>query len=149
MKLKAVLKKGCLPEMQGAVESSGFYVQVVKRVLVPHLHMKEDVGPAECYIQECDLAVGRQHNLCEVRLSGVSVNKNRATNDFYRARAALERLYHETLAPHLKPGESLQLMVSLMLDQPPHGEMTSLIERRGGAAIWITGGETLPPPSED
>ena len=145
MKLKAVLLKGCLPEMQVALESEGFYAEVVKRVLLPHLHMKEGVGPAECYIQKCDIAVGRKESLCEVRLSGVSVNNDRSTNDFYRARRTLERLYHETLLQFLKKDERLQLMVSLMLDQPPFGEKSSLIERRGGAAIWITGGKSLPP----
>jgi len=146
MKLKAVLREGCLPAIKAAVESEPFELLVVNRVLVPHLHMSQDVGPAEFYIQESDVAVGRRRNLCEVRLSGVSVSKRRATDDFYKARHALERLYQETIFPFLAKDEQLQLMVCLMLDQAPYLEKTSLIERSGKPAIWITGGGTLPPP---
>ena len=139
MKLKAVLKLDCDPAMQAATESKSFYNEVLARVLIPHLHMKEDLGPAEFYIQQADMAVGREENLCEVRLSGVSTNRYRSTNDFFSARHALEKLYCETLQQFLKPNERLQLMVSLILDQPPFDLKTTLIERGGSPAIWIEG----------
>ena len=145
MKLKAVLNVSADAGMVNAVHFSAFRKRIVGEVLVPHLHMKEDIGPAEFYIQESDRVVGDERQLCEVRLTGVSANKNRATNDFYRARHALERIYAQTLHPLLRPGEKLQLMVSLMVDQPPLGENSTLIERKGGnPAIWIVQGQALP-----
>lgn len=139
MKLKAVLKFGCDPAMQAATESKDFYNKVLSQVLVPHLHMKGDLGPAEFYIQQADLAVGREENLCEVRLSVVSTNRSRATNDFFDARRALEELYRETLQPFVEANDRLQLMVSLILDQPPFDLKTTLIERQGSPAIWVAG----------
>ena len=145
MKLKAVLKRGCPPELAQALESDEFDERVVMEVLVKYLHMSPNIGPAEFYIQECDYAGGRRGDLCEVRLTGVSVNRKRSVDNFYQARRALERVYAETIHPFLKPGQRLQLMVSEMLDRPPDKEETSLIERTGKQpAVWITGGAPLP-----
>ena len=144
MKLKADLERDCDPAIVEALESDEFDKRVVTEVLIRHLHMSPDVGPAEFYIQLCDFAGRRRGLFCEARLTGVSVNNRRAVDDFFNARKALERVYAETIHPLMKPGERRQLMISLMLDQPPGRETTSLIERSGKPAIWIEGGKPLP-----
>jgi len=149
MKLKAVVNKVGVPGMQAVIESPEFYASVLDGVLAPHLKMKRTIGPAEFYIQESDLAVGRKDLLCEVRLSGVSMNRRRSTEAFYDARFALERLYHQTIHPFVPDGERLQLMVSIILDQPPWGEHSTLIERKGGVAVMIYGGKPLTLMSDD
>lgn len=100
---------------------------VLERVLKRHLRVGE-FGPAEFYIQQCDLAVCSEP-MCEVRLTGVSVTTKRATDDFRAALAELEKVYKEVIEILLDPNEKLQLFVSLMLDQAPFGETSSLLER--------------------
>lgn len=134
MKLKAVLSEGCSQEMRAALENNDFRLRVLAAVIEKHLHAK-DFGPAEFYIQKCDTAVGAEL-MCEVRLSGVSVNRTRSTQDFENARWALEQLYKEFIVAFLKPGKQLQLMVSLMLDRVPLDSNSTLVE---GEAIWLKG----------
>lgn len=100
---------------------------VLERVLRKHLRVGK-FGPAEFYVQHCDLAIGNEP-MCEVRLTGVSVNTRRATYDFHSALEELERVYTEVIRKHLSPGEKCQLFVSLMLDRAPLGESSSLLER--------------------
>jgi len=135
MKLKADLHKECPSQMVEAVESSTFREIVYSGVLQRFLHVPDGWGPAEFYIQECDRAVGAGP-MCEVRLSGVSVNRARSTEDFFNARGALEKLYTDTLRPFLRPGERLQLMATLMLDRVPLDHNSTMVE---APAIWIVG----------
>lgn len=134
MKLKAELHKERRSDMQEAIESRAFRTWILTEVLERHLHVK-NFGPAEFYIQESDFSVGSDP-MCEVRLSGVSVSKRRSTQDFMDARDALERIYAETLRPFLRPGERLQLMVTVMLDRVPLDATSTLVE---GDAVWIQG----------
>ena len=130
MKLKAVLGDGCDPELVKALESASFVDQVKNRVLRGYLCMV-DIGPAEFYVQKCDFACSNGAAMCEVRLTGVSVNTKRSTQNFLDALEALEDLYREVLSKHLPPsGETCQLFVSMMLDRPPFGMDTSLLERK-------------------
>jgi len=87
-----------------------------------------DFGPAEFYIQHCDFAIGDEP-MCEVRLTGVSVNRRRATDDFHLALKELEQVYAEVIRQYLPTGKKCQLFVSLMLDRAPLGESSSLLER--------------------
>ncbi len=135
MKLKADLHAERPDAMQAAVESAAFRERVYKEVLSTHLRVPNGWGPAEFYIQQCDLAVGAGP-MCEVRLSGVSVNSRRSTDDFRDARKALERIYTQTIKPFLQPGERLQMMVTIMLDRVPLDHNSTLIE---ADPIWITG----------
>lgn len=136
MKLKAVVAKGCPDKVIAALENSEFRNRIAITVLKEHLRL-ENPGPAEFYIQECDFAVGGGP-MCEVRLTGVSVTKDRSTNDFHRAVEALEKCYREVLEQHLIPslkeGEGCQLFVSIALDLAPLGETSNLIERQ---PIWL------------
>ena len=142
MKLKAVLHKGAPEDMVHAIQRSAFRAEILN-LLRQNLRVGE-FGPAEFYIQECDFAVGSDP-MCEVRLTGVSVNERRATADFIQMRRALEELYYHALEPHvLEGGRRLQLMVSLMVDQVPFGLKSPLIE---GEPIWI--GEDTKPDEED
>ncbi len=146
MKLKAVLPQGRGELLASAVESDTFDTRVIKEVLIRHLHMRSGVGPAEFYIQDCDYANGRRGMFCEARLTGVSVNSKRAPDDFYNARAALERVYAQTLHPLLSRGEKLQLMISIMTDKPPKDGASSLVERSGrDPTVTIVGGMPLSP----
>jgi hypothetical protein len=127
MKLKAVLNNDCDPEVKSYLEGNIFRDSILREVLVPHLHVPINFGPAEFYIQHCDLA--NSAPMCETRLTGVSVTKNRSTNDFHRALEALEASYKVNLEELLPHGQSCQLMVSMMLDQIPFGETSNLLER--------------------
>lgn len=136
MKLKADLHEECPDAMRAAVESPAFRERIYREVLATHLRVPSGWGPAEFYIQQCDFAVGAGP-MCEVRLSGVSVNRRRSTQDFFDARLALQVIYAFTITPFLKPGERLQLMTTLMLDRVPLGHDSNMIEDE---AVWITGG---------
>jgi hypothetical protein len=129
MKLKAVLHKGCQPALVKHLQSQKFRSIILDEVLKRHLHVF-NFGPAEFYIQECDFACGSAP-MCEVRLTGVSVTGNRATNDFVRALAALEHCYVTALEPYHTSASHrrCQLLVSMMLDRPPFGMTSPLLER--------------------
>ena len=132
MKLKAVISRGCSSTLRDAIE--GMRQEVMDEVIGPHLK-RPKFGPAEFYIQECDLAVSEQ-GFCEVRLSGVSLSKDRSEQDFDNARQALEDLYQRKIRSHLLAGHTYQLMVSIMLDGPRRCDGSSLVE---GRAIWVDG----------
>ena len=127
MKLKAVVHESCPKELLDALQGITLREEVYKRVLRDHLRVNR-FGPAEFYIQHCDLAVGNEP-MCEVRLTGVSVNTSRATKDFHDALRELELVYKLTIQQYLPAGQKCQLFVSLMLDRPPLGESSSLLER--------------------
>lgn len=143
MKLKATFTKGVVPLMHQAVEQTHFRRAVLDQVLKRHLRTG-DLGPAEFYIQLSDFTVPTENPtelMCEVKLSGVSVNMRRAGQDFVDAREALEILYKDTLQRTLRKGQRMQLMVSLAVDRPPLDMHTTLIEREGEPAVWL---EALP-----
>lgn len=127
MKLKAVLHRGCHPEVITKLESPEFRQAILDDVL-SHLGA-QGFGPAEFYIQACDFAVGESKPMCEVRLTGVSVTKSRSTQNFEDTLAALEQVYTDALRPHFASEEPIQLLVSLMLDRAPFGYTTALLER--------------------
>jgi hypothetical protein len=147
MKLKAVVHRGtkdgfipdCPEELVKALND--LHTCVSERVLLKHLHAV-GFGPAEFYVQECDFAaVGvSKFGFCEVRLTGVSVNDNRAPNDFVRARNELEAIYAELIKRYLPRGQKMQLFVSIMLDASirfgSNPSSTSIVE---GEAKWIDG----------
>lgn len=127
MKLKSVVHESCPETLLSALQSTSLRTSVLDRVLRPHLRVGE-FGPAEFYIQHCDIAVGDEP-MCEVRLTGVSVNTRRATDDFRDALRELEQVYREVIEKLLPPGQRCQLFVSMMLDRAPLGESSSLLER--------------------
>ncbi len=128
MKLKAVLWKKAPRDLVEAVESEEFYSRVLLEVLGRCLRVIE-FGPAEFYIQACDVAVGSTKPMCEVRLSGVSVTTKRSTQDYWDALCVLEDLYRETMEDLLPEESECQLFVAMMLDRPPLQESSSLLER--------------------
>jgi hypothetical protein len=129
MKLKAVVQEGCPQELVDELEGAVFRNSILNRVLKKHLRVGE-FGPAEFYIQKCDFACGGGA-MCEVRLTGVSVNKRRSTEDFENAMEELERIYAEAISEYGEVnGESTQLFVSLMTDKAPLGMGSPLLERK-------------------
>ena len=133
MKLKAVLQKDGSEELRREIESRAFRQRVLDEVLKRHLRAP-DFGPAEFYIQECDLA--ESDPMCNVRLTGLSVNRRRSTDDFHQATEALETMYADAIRRHLPFGQRCQLYVELHLDRPPLDEHSSIIER---PPIYIVG----------
>lgn len=131
MKLKAVVARDCSKELRNAIEVMRDLVMA--RVIGPHLK-RPDFGPAEFYIQECDVAVSRLQ-FCEVRLSGLSLTRDRSEQDFDDAAEALEQLYSEKIRENTFAGERTQLMVVLMLDQQ-RSDGSALVER---PPVWIEG----------
>ncbi|MGA2417883.1 MAG: hypothetical protein ABSF55_01420 [Candidatus Staskawiczbacteria bacterium] len=131
MKLKAVITYGCPEQLRDAIE--GMRTDVMKGVIGPCLH-RPSFGPAEFYIQRCDEAISEE-GLCEVRLSGVSVTRDRSDKDFDDAAEVLEELYTRRIAENLPIGQRIQLMVSIMLDQPRR-DGSSLVER---TPVWVAG----------
>jgi len=132
MKLKAVIQRDCPVILRDAIE--GMRDEVMSRVIGPCLK-RPNFGPAEFYIQECDVAVSKE-GFCEVRLSGVSLARDRSEKDFDDARHALEALYAEKIRPYLPRGQRMQLMVSIMLDAPRRSNDSTLVE---ADPIWIDG----------
>lgn len=128
MKLKAVVQDGCPQGLVDDLESAAFRDSVLSRVLKGHLRVG-DFGPAEFYIQKCDFACGGGA-MCEVRLTGVSVNKRRSTEDFENALEELERVYADVIKKHAEVVRTrTQLFVSLMTDKAPLGMDSTLLER--------------------
>lgn len=134
MKLKAVVRRGCPKAFRDAIES--MRTEVLRVVVGSCLH-RPKFGPAEFYIQECDVAVSDQE-LCEVRLSGVSLSRDRSEQDFDDARECLEMIYRRMIEAHYIVGDKCQLMVSIMLDGPRR-DGSSLVE---GPAKWVDGKKT-------
>ena len=99
MKLKAVLFDNTPQALIVALEK--IRPDVMNEVLVTHLKVPVDFGPAEFYVQRSDMvfkdvAVGERDWMCEVRLTGVSGPQNnfkRAVADFWNAGIALTELY--------------------------------------------------------
>ncbi len=139
MELKAVLHRGCTPEVRDLLESEEFNKRIRKNVL-SHLGA-QDFGPAEFFIQGCDEAVGAGP-MCEVCLTKVSVTEGRSTKNFKEALLALEQVYADVLRPHFTSEEPIQLLVSVVLDRKPFGCDSALLER---PAVYIC---TAPPPAD-
>lgn len=101
--------------------------RVLGSILVPYLKVSPTFSSAEFYVQKCDFADDETHTpFCEVRLSGVSVNDERAPNDFRRARRALADVYRDLIATHSKIGTRTDHTTTIMLDAPLHG--STLVE---------------------
>lgn len=129
MKLKAVIPDNFPEALVRALNN--VRLSVMERVIGPHLH-RPDFGSAEFYVQKCDEVSGETHApMCEVRLTGVSLTTDRCHDDFYNARTEIERIYAEILAAHLSPRTEVQLMVSIMLDQP----LGALINNGGSTLV--------------
>lgn len=155
MKLKAdIVNDDLLPRanyIANVLWSKEFAAAVAERVLGPHLKSRE-LGPAEFYIQECDLAVSASPAAgIEARLSGISgptVATRRSIDDYPNALRELTTLYRETIGSLLPIGSRCQLFVALMTDTPVEfrGKLTTLleddpkwIEGRGDAEKTING----------
>ena len=146
MKLKAVLFDNTRTELVTALES--IRTDVMFRVLIPHLKVPHDFGPAEFYIQRCDSVIKDKNIplndwMCEVRLTGVSgprVNFKRSVADFWNAGDALTELYSEKIRKNVLRGHKVQLFVIIMIDEPvpidESGKMSPLIE---STPKWIAG----------
>lgn len=124
-----------------ALNSRKFAGEVVRRVVGPHLKSPKP-GPAEFYLQECDMAVSLEDAAgVEVRLSGVSgptTATRRSIDDYANALTELVAIYMETIERLLTQGYRIQLFVTLMTDTPvPYkGQMTTLLESE---PFWIKG----------
>lgn len=116
MKLKAVVSSNFPASFISALNRIRGIV--MERVIGPILN-RPDFGSAEFYVQKCDEVDGETHSpMCEVRLTGVSITTDRCQDDFFKARAELEKIYAEIIETHFGSGMEIQLMVSIMLDQP-------------------------------
>jgi len=138
MKLKAVVPDNCPKELIEALNK--MRPAVMERVIGPHLK-RPDFGPAEMYVQVCDIADGDTHKLfCEARLTGVSLADDRSKADFRNARAELERIYKELIQMFLPVKKEMQLYVQIYLDEAIDG---STIVEQGPA--WIQGMRQVEP----
>lgn len=150
MKLKADIVNGDLcPDAEGIAQflsSREFAAEVQRRVLTPHLRSPKP-GPAEFYLQACDLAVSADEAIgVEARLSGVSgptIATRRSIEDYPNALAALVELYRDTIERLLTTGFRCQIFVALMTDTPVKfkGEPTTLLE---SDPDWIEGKKGAP-----
>ena len=111
---------------------------ILQRVLVPCMHVGSNFGPAEFYVQECDIARGGTPGfLCEVRLTGVSFNRKRSINDFYEAAKELHKIYAEAIKKFFQQSDRVQLFVCIMVDKPLPETNENLIETE---PEWVNGG---------
>lgn len=136
MKLKAVVT-GISPD-EFIKELNRLRKVILEKVLVPFLKVPPNFGPAEFYVQNCDEADGESHAFfCEARLSGVSgptSNRKRSIQDYHDALATLETIYTDVIERNFPMGSWVQLLVSIMLNEPIDG--STLIETE---PKWIKG----------
>lgn len=145
MKLKAVLFENTSRPLVKALEE--IRLDVMAEVLIPHLKVPADFGPAEFYIQRCDAVIKDSQYptsdwMCEARLTGVSgplINFNRSVKDFWNAGKALTALYRRKIIEHLPVNQRMQLFVVIMIDEPvplESGKHSPLIESE---PEWVKG----------
>ena len=146
MKLKAVLFDNTPSALVAALEK--IRPDVMGEVLVPHLKVPQDFGPAEFYVQRSDMVfkdetVGERNWMCEVRLTGVSgpqTNFKRSVADFWNAGKALTALYKRKIQECIPSGQRTQLFVVIMVDEPlpidATRKLSPLIE---GVPEWVMG----------
>jgi len=133
MKLKAVATHS-LPDALLLALDSTEVADAFIRIVTEHLHVAPgSAGPATHYVQKTDYAIPTSDGRMgvEVTLSKVSVNDNRARNDFKRALEALQKFYIGLIEHHLDANQEAQLFILLALDQPIKfvgQEPTSLLE---------------------
>lgn len=145
MKVKAAVTKGIPEQVVETLNSPELAQLVFTKVAQKHLRVGK-MGPAEFYVQECDLAVSCDKSLgCEVRLTGVSRNRYRSEQDFYDALNALEKEYRKAIENSLpaRSDKRIQLFCVLMLDgfiTTPDGKETNMLETE---PIWLK--STLVP----
>ena len=137
MKLKAVLFDDTPPTLVKAFET--IRPDVMNEVLIPHLKVPPDFGPAEFK----DAAVGERDWMCEVRLTGVSgpqTNFKRSVADFWNAGKALTNLYKRKVQECVPKGHRVQLFVVIMVDEPlPIDETRKLSPLIESTPEWVTG----------
>ena len=146
MKLKAVLFDNTPEALVKALET--IRPDVMAEVLVPHLKVSPEFGPAEFYVQRSDMVfkdktLGEKDWMCEVRLTGASgprTNFKRAVGDFWNAGRALTELYKRKVRECVPKGQRVQLFVVLMLDESipidDTGKLSPLIE---STPEWVEG----------
>ncbi len=132
MKMKATAHAGLPQSLLDALNK--IRPKAVRGVLVPHLKVSLDIGSAEFFVQQSDLADADTHDLfVHVGLSGVSLNNERSNNDFTRALEALVTLYkHEivTCKDLVGTKKPVQLFVVIYLDGKHPVTGSSLIESK-------------------
>ncbi len=146
MKLKAVLFDDTPLVLVAALER--IRPDVMGEVLVPHLKVPTDFGPAEFYVQRSDMVfkdetTAKKDWMCEVRLTGVSgprTNFKRSVADFWNARNALTGLYKRKIRECVPKGHRIQLFIVIMLDESipvdESGRLSPLIE---SLPEWVSG----------
>lgn len=128
MKLKATISRRVMESEGLIIALETIRSRVLNEVLKPCLKTG-DFGPAEFFVQECDFANRATHEpFCEARLTGVSINDDRAPNDFRRAVKKLFSIYKDVIEKLTKKGIKTQLYVSLMLDAPLPNTDSSIVE---------------------
>ncbi len=137
MKLKATYAG--LP--QGVVDQfNRIRPLALKSVLIPHLKVLDTISPAGFFVQKSDVADDSTHQpFVHVGLSGVSLNNERAANDFLKACSALTELYQGILQGCIDlKGKTVTLFVVLYLDGKHPSTGSSLVES-GEIQIEIKG----------
>ena len=146
MKLKAVLFDDTPPELVRTLEK--IRPDVMAEVLVPHLKVPSNFGPAEFYVQRSDMVfkdegVNKRDWMCEVRLTGVSgpqTNFKRSVADFWNAGKALTALYKRKIQECVPKGQRVQLFVVIMIDEPlPTYETRRLSPLIESTPEWVSG----------
>lgn len=145
MKLKAAITTGAPEAFVKEVDSPEFANRVFQDVLVGHLSVQGEWGPAEFYVQASDHTVARGNGFgCRVKLSGVSVIPERTPDHFENALKVLFSLYAEAIRQTTSDLDRIQLFVSIMLDSPTWfaGKVTTLLEH---GPAWVRGKMTSLP----
>ncbi len=113
-----VCQSGLSPKCVSAMNR--LRAEILKRVLVRHLHFNPGAKGADLSVEKCTYADDGTHDAhCYVRLSDVSVTSKRSLEDFARAQKALEDLYAETVK-EFPPERArvVSLSARIVLDRP-------------------------------
>lgn len=145
MKLKAVVFADAPPALIESLNAIRY--DALHLVLIPFLQVPPHFGPAEFYVQQCDLCNRAREDsshdhMCVVGLSNVSgptIARARSIDGYFKAQAKLQELYAGRVKSYLPFGSRCQLYVSIALDSPipdTSGRPTTLVE---GPTVWVQG----------
>ncbi|MDO8470922.1 MAG: hypothetical protein Q7S63_03100 [bacterium] len=145
-------------EMVNFTNSPEFTKIVYERVLVKHLQVPPQqeggYGAGEVFFQQTDIAIPRMDDqYCfHFGISGVSVNENRSTRNFWYAGQEMMQIGRETVRRFLPKGEFAQVFAVLYLDdQIPYlgGNPTGTTSLAEQTAIPEEGGLELKSGVDD
>lgn len=106
---------------------------VLDMVLVPHLEISRDIGPAEFYVERCKIAIAPEKFIA-VYLSEVVWSGHISPYKIKDLQKALKRFYLNLIQVNIEPEDRVQLEVSIMTTRALFSNGEHLFKE---PAIWV------------